>query len=70
MPIVEKDLYLLTKSTLGMLGLARRAGKLSPGVAPTLSAIRSNKKPALVLVADEASEATKSKLWGVCFALY
>ena len=68
MPIIEKDIYLPTKSTAGMLGLARRAGKICPGVAPTLSAVRSFRKPALVIVADEASDATKSKLWGVCFA--
>lgn len=69
MPIaLDKEIYLPTKATAGMLGLARRAGKVCPGVSPTLSAVRSFTKPALVLVADEASNGTKSKLWGVCFA--
>ena len=68
MPIINEPIYLPTPKTAGMLGLARRAGKICPGVAPTLGAVRSFKKPALVLVAEEASEATKSKLWGVCFA--
>lgn len=68
MPIIEQAIYVPTKQTGGMLGLARRAGKVCPGVSPTLGAVRSHRKPALVLVAEEASEATKSKLWGVCFA--
>ena len=68
MPIVNTEIYVPTNATQGMLGLARRAGKVCPGTAPTLNAVRSFKKPALVLIDEEASEATKSKLWGVCFA--
>ena len=52
----------------GMLGLARRADKLTPGAAAVIDAVRSRKKPSLVLLDEAASDKTKSKLCGVCHA--
>ena len=52
----------------GMLGLARRAGRLTTGVAAVIDAVRGRRKPALVLVDETASPAAKSKLGGICHA--
>ena len=60
--------YAPTPAFYGMLGLARRAGKVTPGV-PTVSAkLKAGVKFSLVLIEEDASLSTKSKLWGLCFA--
>ena len=61
-------LFVPSPALRGWLGLARRAGFVTPGVAPVVSFVKGRKKPKLVLIADEAADTTKSKLWGLCFA--
>ena len=61
-------LYTPAPALHGWLGLARRAGFVTPGVAPVVSFVKGRKKPKLVLIAAEAAETTKSKLWGLCYA--
>ena len=48
-------------SILRMIGLARRAGKIAFGANLVVSAIRSLRKPSLVLMASDASDNTKKK---------
>ena len=44
---------------LGMIGLAKRAGRLVCGTDAVISAVSSAKKPQLVIAADDISERTK-----------
>ncbi len=53
-------------SVLRMIGLSMRAGKLVFGANLAVSAIRSHKKPKLVLIAGDASDNTKKKLMDGC----
>ena len=65
-----------TAAILRMLGLARRSRSIVCGTDQVLSAVRSAKKPAIVLVASDASERTKKQLsdkcayYGVTIALF
>lgn len=60
----------MNKNTLGVLGLAMRAGKAAPGANNTLEAVRAGKAK-LVLIAADASDNTrknvsdKSRYYGV-----
>ena len=47
---------------LGMIGLAKRAGRLVCGTDAVISAVSSAKKPQLVIAADDISERTKKQL--------
>ncbi len=49
-----------------MIGLARRAGKTVCGAPLVFIALREHHKPALVLLSDGASEATKKKVTSKC----
>lgn len=49
----------------GVIGLAKRAGKLATGTESVLDAVRA-KKSALVLVASDASEDTKKRISDKC----
>lgn len=51
---------------LGMIGLAKRAGRLICGTDAVLSAAASAKKPQLVIAADDISERTKKQLSDKC----
>lgn len=51
---------------LGMIGLAKRAGRLVCGTDAVISAVSSVKKPQLVIVADDISERTKKQLSDKC----
>lgn len=51
---------------LGMIGLAKRAGRLICGTDAVLSAVSSAKKPQLVIAADDISERTKKQLSDKC----
>ena len=51
---------------LRMIGLSMRAGKLVFGANLAVSAIRSHKKPKLVLMASDASDNTKKKVIDGC----
>ena len=53
-------------SILRMIGLARRAGKIAFGANLVVSAIRSLRKPSLVLMASDASDNTKKKITDGC----
>ncbi|MGM9637885.1 MAG: L7Ae/L30e/S12e/Gadd45 family ribosomal protein [Eubacteriales bacterium] len=50
----------------GMIGLARRAGKLRFGTEQTVDAIRSPGKPKLVCLSSDASENTVKKITDGC----
>lgn len=51
---------------LGMIGLAKRAGRLICGTDAVLSAVSSAKKPQLVIASDDISERTKKQLSDKC----
>lgn len=51
---------------LGMLGLAKRAGKLVAGTDAVIAAVASQKKPDLCVCASDASERTKKQLADKC----
>ena len=51
---------------LRMLGLARRSRSLVCGTDAVLAAVRSAKKPAIVLAASDASERTTKQLFDKC----
>lgn len=50
------------KKILGMIGLAKRAGKLVCGTDAVLTAASSKKKPFLILASADASSRTKKQL--------
>lgn len=50
----------------GMIGLARRAGKLRFGTEQTVDAIRSSGKPKLVCLSSDASENTVKRVTDGC----
>ena len=54
------------EAILRMLGLARRSRSLICGADGVITAVRSAKKPAIVLVAGDASERTKKQLSDKC----
>lgn len=51
---------------LGMIGLAKRAGKLIVGSDAVISSVASRKKPYVVLVPSDASDRTKKQLADKC----
>lgn len=51
---------------LSTLGLAKKAGMISSGTNFVSTFIRSDKKPSLVLLAEEASDNTKKLIEGSC----
>ena len=53
------------KKYLGVIGLAKRAGKLASGTESVLDAIRAGKS-ALVLIAADASEDTRKRICDKC----
>lgn len=58
--------YMPDEKFYGMLGLARNAGCLKTGAAAVQACVRSNAKPHLVIIADNASDNTKRDMWGLC----
>ncbi len=56
----------VTERFIGMLGLARRAGKTVQGTDMICERMRAKKKPVLVLVAHDASPATQERLVKKC----
>lgn len=54
------------KKLLGFLGLCRRAGQLICGTTSVFSELAKKKKPALVLYAENASDATKKHILSKC----
>ncbi len=50
---------------LGMIGLAKRAGRIAPGAPNTEKTIRA-KKARLVIIASDASENTKKSITDSC----
>lgn len=50
----------------GLLGICRKAGKMTVGTPPTLDALRSGKKPFLVLIASDASQNTVKRVTNCC----
>lgn len=64
----DEKLRIPSSAFRGMLGLSRRAGRVLAGTAQVCDAVRAARKPALVLIDADASEKTKSKLWGLCHA--
>ena len=59
----------MTRRTLGLLGLATRAGRVIVGVPLICAAFtqsKSGKRPLLVLVANDASAATQKKITDKC----
>lgn len=49
-----------------MIGLAHKAGKLKAGTDSVIETVRGSKKPALVLIARNASAASKKKITDKC----
>ena len=68
LPFEEPAVYVPSAPFYGMLGLARRAGKVTPGTPSVLAQLKGGARISLVLIDDSASSGTKSKLWGLCFA--
>ena len=66
-PFEDPTVYVPTEPFYGMLGLARRAGKVTPGTPSVLAQLKKGAAVALVLIDESASSGTKSKLWGACF---
>ena len=56
----------MSGNTLRSLGLARRAGALVCGTPMICDALRSAKKPFLVVAANDISEGTRKKLTDKC----
>ena len=56
----------MSAETLRALGLARRAGALVCGTPMIITALRSAKKPILVVAANDISEGTRKKLTDKC----
>ncbi len=56
----------VTERFIGMLGLARRAGKTVQGTDMICEKMRAKKKPVLVLVSHSASDATRERLTKKC----
>ena len=56
----------MSGNTLRALGLARRAGALVCGTPMICDALRSAKKPFLVVAANDISEGTRKKLTDKC----
>ncbi len=56
----------VTERFIGMLGLARRAGKTVLGTDMICEKMRAKKKPVLVLVSHTASDATRDRLTKKC----
>ncbi len=56
----------VTERFIGMLGLARRAGKTVLGTDMICEKMRAKKKPVLVLVSRFASDATRERLKKKC----
>ncbi|MBO7151180.1 MAG: ribosomal L7Ae/L30e/S12e/Gadd45 family protein [Clostridia bacterium] len=67
-PFEDPTVYVPTEPFYGMLGLARRAGKVTPGTPSVTKQLKGGAKASLVLIDDSASQGTKSKLWGLCFS--
>ena len=55
-----------TPAILRMLGLARRSRSLVCGTDAVIAAVRSAKKPAIVVAASDGSERTKKQLFDKC----
>ena len=51
---------------LGLLGLAKRAGRTVTGAPLIFTAMRTNRPPCLVLVAEDASDGARKKLRTKC----
>lgn len=64
----NEAVYTPVEGFFGMLGLARRAGKVTPGTGVLVAALRRGEKPPLVVIDAAASLGTKSRLWGLCYA--
>ena len=56
----------MSTQLLGALGLARRAGALICGTPMIITALRSAKKPIVVVAANDISEGTRKKLADKC----
>ena len=64
----NEAVYTPNEGFYGMLGLARRAGKVTPGTGVLVAALRRGEKPPLVVIDAAASLGTKSRIWGLCHA--
>ncbi len=58
--------HAVSKRFIGMLGLARRAGKTVLGTDMICEKMRAKRKPVLVLVSHTASDATRERLTKKC----
>ena len=56
----------MSAQLLGALGLARRAGALICGTPMIITALRSAKRPIVVVAANDISEGTRKKLSDKC----
>jgi len=56
----------MNKEALSVLGLAQRAGKTCAGGAMVTEAIRSRKKPELVILCSDASDNTAKRISDAC----
>lgn len=61
--IVEYTSKTVTKQFFGMLGLAKRAGKTVHGTDMICEQMRAKRKPVLVFVSQNASDATRKRLF-------
>lgn len=67
-PFEAQSVFSPDPAFFGMLGLARRAGKIKPGAPTVMAQLKGGGKPALVLIDAHASSGTRRKLWGLCYA--
>ncbi len=51
---------------LGLIGIAKKAGKLVLGTSMVRSSIQKGKKPALCVISDGCSENTMKRMLGCC----
>lgn len=58
----EKDPKIEMKGFLSMLGIAKKAGKLVTSTPMVCDALKRKRKPLLVIISGDASDATKKKL--------
>ncbi len=59
---LKVNFYLMNDKVLSMLGIAKKAGKIMSGTNLLTTFIRSDNKPQLVLLANNASDNTKKLL--------